>query len=306
MQASVTLLSNDRLNARLNLLAHGPIDFFSVEIQEQDEAKKDRETFTLPAWVIYPPRFDQTKNKHYPLLVYVYGGPGSTTVNNSWGDRNFLWHVLMAQQGYVVLSVDGRGTPQPYGREWRKAQYKQVGIASADDHAAAVRQLCGEWGFIDPARVGTWGWSGGGSSTVYALCRHPALYKAGCAVAGNYDYLLYDSIWQERFMGVPSEADPSIRQNYIDCSPISFVSGLTDEQRLLLVHGTGDDNVHYQQAELLIDELVKQDKYFEVLPYPNRTHAIEDERGANTRKHLYESMTRHFLRNISPRDVPKL
>ena len=287
----------------------------------------------------------------------VYGGPGSTTVNNSWGDRHYLWHVMMAQQGYVVLSVDGRGTPQPYGREWRKAQYKRVGLASADDHAAAVQKLCTEWSFVDPEKIGTWGWSGGGSSTMYALCRHPALYKAGCAVAGNYDYLMYDSIWQERFMvrkltsnqargtppgplfclarchllignahlpkhardrrkkgrrltktslccpqGVPTEDDRSVRQNYIDCSPIAFVSGLTDEQDLLIVHGTGDDNVHYQHAELLIDELVKQDKYFELIAYPNRTHAIEDAFGENTRKHLYESMRRHFLRSIPPVD----
>jgi|EP01043_Picozoa_sp_COSAG02_P009321 dipeptidyl-peptidase-4 len=179
------LLSNERLNTRLRRLAHGPIEFFSVEISE-----RDGDTYTLPAWVIYPPHFDRTKTMYYPMLVYVYGGPGSTTVNNSWGDRHFLWHVLMAQQGYVVISVDGRGTPQPYGRLWRKAQYKQVGLASADDHAAAVRQLCSEWSCIDPAKVGTWGWSGGGSSTVYAMCRHPTLYKAGCAVAGNYNYLM--------------------------------------------------------------------------------------------------------------------
>jgi dipeptidyl-peptidase-4 len=227
-----TMLTNRRLQDRLAGLAHGGAEFFVIEADIPDGAGSK---MSLPAWAIHPPGYERWGGaaKTHPLLVYVYGGPGSCTVTDSWGDRHFLWHILMAQHGYVVISVDGRGTPHPKGRAWRKAQHLKVGLSTADDHAAAVTKLLADpqWACLDPERVGTWGWSGGGSSTLYALCRHPSLYKSGVAVAGNYDYLMYDSIWQERFMGWaedpdhPGQMDKKVKQNYVDTSPIAFVGG---------------------------------------------------------------------------------
>jgi dipeptidyl-peptidase-4 len=198
---------------------------------------------------------------------------------------------MMTQQGYVVVSVDNRGTPAPRGRAWRKSIYRQIGVLASADQAAAVR-IIRSWPFVDSTRVGVWGWSGGGSMTLNAMFRYPDLYQTGLAVAFVSDQRLYDAIYQERYMGLPDDN----AEGYREGSPITHVAGLRG--KLLIVHGTGDDNVHYQSAERLINALIRENKQFSMMAYPNRSHGIYE--GSNTSRHLYTLFTRHFLQNLPP------
>jgi dipeptidyl-peptidase-4 len=236
-----------------------------------------------------PPDFDSTK--HYPVIVHVYGEPAGQTVLDRWGGSGYLWHLLLTQKGYIVVSVDNRGTPAPRGRAWRKSIYRQIGILASADQAAAVRQIR-EWPFVDSTRIGVWGWSGGGSMTLNAMFRYPDLYQTGIAVAFVSDQRLYDAIYQERYMGLL----PDNPEGYREGSPITHAGGL--KGNLLLVHGTGDDNVHYQSAERLINALVKANRQFSVMPYPNRSHGIFE--GENTNRHLYTLFTEYFLAHLPP------
>ena len=197
---------------------------------------------------------------------------------------------MLAQQGYVVMSIDNRGTPAPRGREWRKSIYRQIGILASADQAAATRQILRERPYLDPARVGIWGWSGGGSMTLNALFRYPDLYHTGLAIAFISNQWFYDTIYQERYMGLPSDNPIGFR----DGSPITFARQL--KGNLMIVHGTGDDNCHYQSCEALINELIKQNKQFSLMSYPNRTHAIKE--GDNTKRHLFETLTRYLKENL--------
>jgi len=191
--------------------------------------------------------------------------------------------LMLAQKGCVVASIDNRGTPAPRGRAWRKSIYRQIGILASADQAAAVKALLQKWPYLDPERVGVWGWSGGGSMTLNAMFRYPDLYKTGIAVAFVSDQRLYDTIYQERYMGLPKDNEEGFRNG----SPITFASGL--KGNLLIIHGTGDDNVHYQSFEKLVNELVANRKRFTMMAYPNRSHGIFE--GKNTTMHLYELMT---------------
>ena len=274
------LVSNDEARLHVENLARGPSGFFRVDIGGGVE---------LDGWFLAPPGFDESKK--YPVLFHVYGEPAGQTVLDRWGGGNYLWHLFVAQQGYVVVSVDNRGTPAPRGREWRKCVYGQVGILASADQAAAVRALQQRWSWFDGDRVAIWGWSGGGSMTLNALFRYPDLYRVGISVAPVSNQRYYDTIYQERYMGRPQD-NPD---GYRDGSPITFAGQL--EGDLLLIHGTGDDNVHYQNTEALVDELVRHGKPFQMMAYPNRSHGIGEGRG--TRKHLYSLMTR-FLREHLP------
>ncbi len=276
-----TFVDNANLKARINQLKGKPPEFFRVKIEDGTE---------LDGWVVKPPDFEPSKS--YPLLVHVYGEPAGQTVLDRWGGTNELWHRFLAQHGIVVASVDNRGTPSPRGRAWRKSIYGQIGILASKDQAEAVRGLEKRWSFIDPKRVGVWGWSGGGSMSLNAIFRYPDLYQTAVAVAFISDQKLYDTIYQERYMGLP-DGNPI---GYRDGSPITFAAGL--KGNLLLIHGTGDDNCHYQSCERLIDRLVALNKPFSMLAYPNRTHSISE--GKNTSRHLYESMTRFLLQNLKP------
>ena len=178
----------------------------------------------------------------------------------------------------------------PRGREWRKCVYRRIGVLASADQAAAARALLKKRPYIDPERVGIWGWSGGGSMTLNAMFRHPDLYRTGIAVAFVSDQRLYDSIYQERYMGLPKDNE----EGYTQGSPITFAKRLRGN--LLLVHGTGDDNVHYQNCEALINELIRYDKKFTVMPYPNRSHGIYE--GEGTTRHLYELFTRFLNDNL--------
>ena len=198
---------------------------------------------------------------------------------------------MLAERGYIVASVDNRGTPTLKGRKWRRSVYKKIGIVASADQAAAAKQLL-SLPYTDASRVGIWGWSGGGSMTLNMLFRYPDIYALGMAVAPVPDTRLYDTIYQERYMGTPQENPEAYRE----CSPITFAKNLKGS--LLIVHGSGDDNVHYQGTERLVNELVSLDKPFQLMVYPNRTHSISE--GAGTTRHLYELLVRYLTTNMPP------
>ena len=274
-----SLTTNDRLKKTLAKLKREPVEFFRVDIGDGIE---------MDAWCIKPPGFDKTKK--YPLLIYVYGEPAGQTVLDRWGGSSYLWHQLMAQHGYVVMSFDNRGTPAPRGREWRKCVYRKIGDLHPQDQAAAARAVLKERTYLDASRVGIWGWSGGGSSTLHALFKFPDLYHTGISIAPVPNQRYYDTIYQERYMGLPRDNVEGYRKG----SAMNFAAGL--KGNLLLIHGTGDDNCHYQTTELLINELIRHNKPFSMFAYPNRTHSIRE--GKNTTRHLRSMMTQYFLDNL--------
>lgn len=270
------LADNAELKEKYAALKKKPVEFFKVTIEDGA---------VLDGFKILPYNFDPAKK--YPVLFFVYGEPAGQTVLDRWGRS--LWHLYLAQQGYIIISVDNRGTPAPRGREWRKCIYKKVGILSSADQAAAVREII-KWPYVDADRIGIWGWSGGGSSTLNAMFRYPDLYKTGIAVAPVPDERLYDTIYQERYMGLPSDNAEAYRLG----SPITYAHQL--QGNLMVIHGTGDDNVHYQGTERLINELVKNNKIFSMMAYPNRSHGIYE--GPGTTRHLYGTMDWYLKNNL--------
>lgn len=273
------LADNAKLRQTLAEVKTGPTEFFRVDIGDGVE---------LDGWCIRPPQFDP--NGRYPTLFHVYGEPAGQTVLDRWGGKGYLWHQMLAQQGYVVVSVDNRGTPAPRGRQWRKCVYRQIGILASADQAAAVRRIIETRPYVDPNAIGIWGWSGGGSMTLNAMFRYPELYRTGMAIAFVSDERFYDTIYQERYMGLPDDN----AEGYKNGSPITFAHQLGGN--LLLVHGTADDNVHYQNCEALVNKLVEHDKPFTMMVYPNRTHGIGE--GRNTTVHLYSLLTRFLQENL--------
>jgi dipeptidyl-peptidase-4 len=243
---------------------------------------------TLDGWILKPASFDPSKK--YPVIVQVYGEPASQTVTNRWGGATALFHRALANAGYVVVSFDNRGTPAPKGAAWRKVIYGAVGELAAAEQAAAVKALAATHPYIDLDRVGIWGWSGGGSNTLNCMFRDADVFKVGVSVAPVPDQRLYDTIYQERYMGVPEQNADGYRRG----SSINFADGL--KGRLLVVHGSGDDNVHYQGTERLVNRLVELGKPFDLMVYPNRTHAISE--GSETTPHIYQLIARYFITNL--------
>jgi dipeptidyl-peptidase-4 len=276
-----TMIDNKDLQERLAILKPVAQEFFRVDIGEGVE---------LDGWMLKPPDFDP--KKHYPVLFHVYGEPWGQTVLDTWGGRHHMWHMMLAQQGYIVMSVDNRGTPAPRGRAWRKSIYRKIGVRNSLDQANAVRAIIKKWPFVDSTRIGIWGWSGGGSSSLNAIFRYSDLYKVAMAVAPVADIRYYDSIYQERYCGLPQDHPDEYKQS----SPITF-AGLLKGQ-LLVVHGTGDDNVHYQGTEALINALVAANKQFTMMAYPNRSHGIYE--GPGTTRHLYGLLTRYLNEKLPP------
>ncbi len=266
------LETNQAVRANVQQLRRPATGFLRVDVGQG---------IVLDGWCLQPPDLDPSRK--YPLLVYVYGEPAAQTVLDRWGGDQALWHWMLAQRGYVVMSFDNRGTPAPRGRAWRKSAFHQVGIGAPQEQAAALTAILQEHPYLDPERVGVWGWSGGGSTALHLIFKFPELYRTAIAVAPVPNQRYYDSIYQERYMGLP-EDNP---EGFIQGSPINFAHQL--QGHLLLIHGTGDDNCHYQTTEMLIDELVRLDKPFSMMAYPNRTHAIRE--GQNTTLHLRRLMT---------------
>jgi dipeptidyl-peptidase-4 len=273
-----TLVRNQRLHDAVARLRRGPAGFVKVDAGAG---------LKLDGWVMKPPGFDSTKR--YPLVFHVYGEPAGQTVLDSWDGEQYLWHLMLTQQGYVVASVDNRGAPAPRGRAFRKAIYKKIGVVNSADQAAAARTM-ERWAWVDSSRIGVWGWSGGGSSTLNAMFRYPEIYRTGMAVAPVPDERLYDTIYQERYMGLPQENAEAYREG----SAITFADRLRGN--LLVVHGSGDDNVHFQGTERLVNALVAANKPFSLMVYPNRTHCICE--GDGTGLHLYSLLTRYLEQNL--------
>lgn len=251
------LQDNADLRAKMAPMLAGRTELFQVDIG--DGVKLD-------GWLVRPSKFDPSKK--YPIIVNVYGEPASTTVNDSWGGSGRILMAALADDGYLLASFDNRGTPAPKGRAWRKVIYGSVGVLASKEQAAAVRALAATHPYVDLTRVGVYGWSGGGSMTLNLMFRSPELYKVGVAGAPVPDQTLYDSIYQERYMGLPQENV----EGYRNGSPMSFAEGL--QGKLLIIHGTGDDNVHFQGTQRLINRLIELNKQFSFMEYPNRRHGI--------------------------------
>ncbi|PYT16216.1 MAG: S9 family peptidase [Acidobacteria bacterium] len=276
-----TLEENPALRANTASITDPPVEFLRVPLEDGEN---------LDGWLVKPRGFNPAKK--YPLIVYVYGEPASTTVVDTWQGKRGLFHRALAAQGYLVASFDNRGTPAPKGRAWRKSIYGEVGVLSARDQTNAVLSLARQRPYIDLNRVGVWGWSGGGSNTLNLMFRSPDLYRVGVAVAPVPDQKLYDTIYQERYMGLPAENAEGYRLG----SPINFAGGLRG--KLLIVHGTGDDNVHFQGTQELINVLIGKGKPFDFMEYPNRTHSISE--GAGTSLHVYSLIARYFQEHLPP------
>lgn len=273
-----TLIDNKAVQERLAKLKPTTTEFFKVDIGDGVQ---------LDGWMIKPPDFDSQKK--YPVLFFVYGEPWGQTVLDRWNGQNRIYHAMLAQQGYVVVSVDNRGTPAPRGRAWRKIIYRKMGIVNSGDQAAAARAIA-KWPFVDATRIGIWGWSGGGSSTLNAMFRYPDVYKTGVSVAPVPDIRFYDTIYQERYCGLPQDHPDDYKQS----SPVTFAGNL--KGNLLVIHGTGDDNVHYQGTEELINALIAANKQFSMMSYPNRSHGIFE--GPGTQLHLYGLMTKYIKERL--------
>ncbi|HSC27737.1 MAG TPA: S9 family peptidase [Vicinamibacterales bacterium] len=269
------------LVSRLADELHPPVEFLTVDIGGG---------VTLDGFMLKPRSFDPSRT--YPVLVYVYGEPAGQTVLDRWGGSLRLFFRALANAGYVIVSFDNRGTPAPRGAAWRKVIYGSVGDLSSKEQAAAIRALTARHAFLDDQRIGIWGWSGGGTNTLNAMFRYPDLYKVGVSIAPVPDQRLYDTIYQERYMGLPDQNAEGYRVG----SAINFAEGL--KGKLLLMHGTGDDNVHYQGTERLINRLVELGKPFDLMVYPNRSHSINE--GPGTTPHVYHRIARHFLEHLPP------
>ena len=268
-----TFADNEAYIAQLKSVKMPKAEFFTVTTDEG--IKMDGRIFK-------PWNFD--KNKKYPVICNLYGEPAGQTAVDQWS--SFLWPALMTQKGFLYITMDNRGTPCLKGREWRKSIYRKVGLLNVKDQANAAKKVA-NWSYVDGENMSVWGWSGGGSMTLNLMFQYPGVYKTGVSIAAVANQLYYDNIYQERYMGLPSEN----MEDFVAGSPITYAKNL--EGNLLYIHGTADDNVHYQNAEALINELVKYNKQFDLMSYPGRSHGIWE--GEGTTKHLYTMLTNYFL-----------
>jgi len=268
--------NNAALNRTLSKVKMSAWEFFRVKTADGIE---------MDGMMLKPIDFDPAKK--YPVLFHVYGEPWGQMAIDNWGK---MYDQYLVQQGYIIIKMDNRGTPSLKGRQWRKSIYRKIGIINAHDQAMATKEIL-KWDFVDSDRIAVWGWSGGGSMTLNLMFKYPDIYKTGMSIAPVSNQLYYDNLYQERYMGLPSEN----MEDFIEGSPITHAKNL--QGNLLLIHGTADDNVHYQNAEALINELIKHNKVFQVMPYPNRSHGIYE--GANTTRHLYTTLT-HYLKANCP------
>jgi dipeptidyl-peptidase-4 len=269
-----TLIDNEVLKTKLNSIELPTVDFFQVTTSEGIEVE---------GRITKPSNFDPSHK--YPVLFHVYGEPWGQMATDTWIG---LYDIFLAQKGFVIINMDNRGTPSLKGSEWRKSIYRKLGVLNTRDQALAAKEVL-KWDFIDKEKVSVWGWSGGGSMTLNLMFRYPEIYKTGVAVASVANQLLYDNIYQERYMGLPEEN----LEDFVEGSPVTYAKNL--EGNLLIIQGTGDDNVHYQNMEYLVDELILQNKQFQMMSYPNRSHGINE--GENTTRHLYTLITNYLMEN---------
>ncbi|MGD2071616.1 MAG: prolyl oligopeptidase family serine peptidase, partial [Gemmatimonadota bacterium] len=275
-----SLVTNDELREKLAASGVAAPEFFTFDTPEG---------VTLHGWMIQPVDFDPGQT--YPVVMYVYGGPGSQTVTDSWGGTRYLWHQLLAQRGYVVVSVDNRGTGAR-GRDFKNETYLHLGRLETEDQVAAARWI-GSRPWADPDRIGIWGWSYGGFMTLMAMTTGEDVFTAGVSVAPVTSWRFYDTIYTERYMRTPRE-NP---QGYGN-GPVDRAADLHGS--LLLVHGTGDDNVHFQNSVQMVDRLVSAGRSFDLMIYPNKTHGIG---GREAQLHLYRMMLDFWLERLPPGDA---
>jgi dipeptidyl-peptidase-4 len=275
-KALTTLVDNYNFKEKISTLKLPEVRFFTVTTEEGIE---------MDGRIIFPVGFDSTER--YPVLFHGYSEPWSQTAVDSWIG---MWNIYLAQNGFIIIDMDNRGTPCLKGKEWRKSIYRKMGLINTRDQALAAKKVL-KWNFVDKDRVSVWGWSGGGTMTLNLMFQYPEVYKTGISVAPVPYQLLYDNIYQERYMGLPRENE----EDFIAGSPITYAKNL--QGNLLIIHGTGDDNVHYQGTEMLINELIKENKQFQMMAYPNRTHGIYE--GRNTTRHLYTLLTNFLLEHNS-------
>lgn len=270
---------NAVLKSKINELGLRNKEFFKVDIGD----------IVLDAWMIKPKNFDAQQK--YPVIFHVYGEPAGSTVQDNWNTGDNLWHQYLANElACIVISIDNRGTRTPRGRNFRKIIYRQIGLLAADDQAAAAKKIFATYPFIDDSRTGIWGWSGGGQMSLHSIFRHGDVFKSAIAIAFVSQQTLYDNIYQERYMGLPTDNVEGYREG----SPLTHAHKLTGN--LLIVHGTADDNVHYQNFELLVNELIKHNKLFSMMSYPMRDHGIYQ--GTNTTLHLRRTMEAFWKKNL--------
>ena len=270
------LTDNASVRTRLVALGVQPAQLFAIPMPDGA---------SLDAYRVLPPAFDSTRR--YPVLMYAYGGPAAPEVIDQWGGSRYLWHLSLAQQGYVVVVVDNRGAAFR-GRAFRKVTQLRLGAQETSDQLDAARWL-GRQSWVDASRIGFWGWSFGGYLAAMVAAKGGDLFRAVIAVAPVTDWRLYDTIYTERFMWTPQENGAA----YQDAAPQNAVAGI--RARFLLIHGTGDDNVHPQNSVQLVDRMVRANRPLQQLFYPNRTHSIS---GGNTTVHLYDAMTRFLRENL--------
>jgi dipeptidyl-peptidase 4 len=274
---------NGAVNNALAKLAsvEDPMEFFRIRTQDGVE---------MDGWMVRPAGFDPARK--YPVVFHVYSEPASQTVTDRFGvGRNRIYEGDMAKDGYIYISLDNRGTPAPKGRAWRKSIYRKIGVVNIRDQAMAAQEIL-KRPYIDTSRVAVWGWSGGGSATLNLMFRHPEIYKTGISIAAVANQLTYDNIYQERYMGLPMEN----RADFIEGSPVTHARHL--KGKLLYIHGTADDNVHYQNAEMLINELVRHGRQFSFMAYPGRAHGIRE--GEGTTAHLRRLCTDYLRLHCPP------
>jgi dipeptidyl-peptidase-4 len=273
------LEDNAGLKSRIDGLKLRNKEFFKVDLGD----------VVLDAWMIKPKSFDVQKK--YPVIFHVYGEPAGSTVQDNWGTGDNLWHQYLSNElNTIIISIDNRGTRVPRGREFRKCIYRQIGLLAADDQAASAKKIMAMFPFIDGSRTGIWGWSGGGQMSLHCIFRHGDVFKNAIAIALVAHQTLYDNIYQERYMGLPKDNVDGYREG----SPITHVKKLNGN--LLIMHGTADDNVHYQNFEMLVNELIKHNKLFSMMSYPMRDHGINQR--ANTTLHLRRTMEQYWKNNL--------
>lgn len=272
----IVLVDNKKLNETLKTFDLTQKTFFKV---------KNNEGLDLNAWMIKPSNFDE--KKEYPLLMFVYGGPGINTVNDSWSYGNYFWFQSLAQQGYIVVSVDARGTGYR-GKDFKHSTYLQLGKYETEDQIAAAKKL-GAMPYIDKNRIGIFGWSYGGYMSSLCISKGADVFKSAIAVAPVTNWRYYDNIYTERFMRTPQENG----KNYDINSPINHVEKI--KGNYLLIHGSADDNVHFQNAMEMTSALVNKNIAFDFMAYPNKNHGIY---GGLTRLHLYNKMTKFLIEKL--------
>ncbi len=276
----ITLVDNAELKEKLASVTVGAHEFFKVQVQDGLE---------LDGYLIRPEGF--AADCQYPIVFHVYGEPWGSTVQDRWDPNRYLFHQLLLQKGFLVASVDSRGTRSPRGKAWRKSIYGAVGTLASRDQSDALKAMLGRWPYIDGGRVGVWWHSGDGTMTLNLMFRYAGQYQVGISRVPVPDQRLYDAIYQERYSGLLSEYGDAYTLN----SPINHAANI--EGRLLLIHGTGDVNVHYQGTERLINELVRHNKQFDFMSYPNRSHSLAE--GDGTTLHLNTMMLNYFDEHLA-------